>query len=655
LTYLILVLAILRGASGPAAAGDPPPAIDLGVPVTVQNRISYKTAHCFGPAGLDLLCWTTTAESGGYFCAMNLADGKVRVHPLNHLEAYPIVYGSDGKVYTGSTSGEVFCWDPLTDRWGTLGVPLFKYPGASLNHVRALCEGDAGWLYAGSCNGERARVHIGSGTVEKLPAIAEKGNWYVCAVAKLPDGRIAFGCGSKARVFVYDPKLGRDVAQVLPEAWTEDGFCFNLVVGKGVVYATHFPSGRRGVIDAGTGRFIGEIPWPHDSSGHPWSKWVHSSGYGSAVDFYSVAGTDAVVSFDGREIRRFDPRANPAATSCTPAHFSPDPDLALALRYEVTADCRVLEYGPLRRTVLKELRPVLPPVERTVFALGIGPDGSIYGGAYQSTLLFRHNPATGETRLLGDHHPGWSGETFSYAVRGNELICASYTNGAVVGYDPAQPWECGQDAMKNPRFLGFLGQQVYRPLSTCVTEDGKIWSVGPAGWGSSGGGIAMCNPDRNSVETFPLSDVPHSVISLGGQRLLVCSESLLRWWDAATNSVRASSVLPFKSIDACRAGTGSASVMVIADSTTLLMIDVQSPGRYRIMQTVTLPFACVRVLVARDRAILGGEKGFLAVDMGSGVTSHFCRTPLGSRWAFAIDDSWVYFGSRAHLMKTPLP
>ena len=655
MTCPALLLACLLGASSPLVAGDPPPATDLGVPVTVQNRISYKTAHAFGPALLDLLCWTTTAESGGYFCGMNLGNGEVRVHPLNHLEAYPIVFASDGRVYTGSTSGEVLCWDPVTDHWGKLGVPLFMYPGSSLNHVRVLCEGDGGWLYAGSCNGERARVHMVSEAVEKLPAIAEKGNWYVSAVAKLPDGRIAFGCGYKARVFVYDPKLGRDVAQVLPSAWTEDGFCFNVIPVGSVIYATHFPSGRRGAIDAGTGRFIGEIPWPHDSSGYPWSTWVHSSGYGSAVDFYPVAGTDAVISFDGRKIQRFDPGANPAASSYDPLRFFPDPDLALALRYEVTADCRVVEYDALRRRVLKEFRPILPSVERTVFALGAGPDGCIYGGSYQSTLLFRYDHAAGETRLLGDHHPGWSGETFSYAVRGNELICASYTNGAMVGYDPAQPWSCERGAMKNPRFLGFLGQQVYRPLSTCVTEDGKIWSVGPAGWGSAGGGIAVCDPDRNSVESFPLADVPHSIVLLGVHRLLVWSESLVRWWDGANNRMFASSVLPFRSIDACRWGGDSACVIVIADSTTLLLMDVQAPGRYTIRRRVSLPFPCARVLVARDRAIVGGEEGFLAVDPVSGLMSHFCGTPLGSRWAFAIDDSSIYFGHGAHLMKAPLP
>ena len=76
-----------------------------------------------------------------------------------------------------------------------------------------------------------------------------------------------------------------------------------------------------------------------------------------------------------------------------------------------------------------------------------GPDGKVCGGAYQSTQLFVCDPATVQTTVLGDHHPGCSGETYSFAVRGPELVCASCTNGAIVAYDPAKPWQCEANAM----------------------------------------------------------------------------------------------------------------------------------------------------------------------------------------------------------------
>jgi hypothetical protein len=146
-------------------------------------------------------------------------------------------------VYVGSTSGEVMRWDPRVRSWGALGKPLFAVPGRGVNHVRALCEGPGRWLYAGSCTGERARIHLETAEVQRLPKPAEKGNWYVSAVAALPDGRIAFGFGHVARILVYDPATGKDIGQWLPQGWTEDGFCINLLVGRSVLYASHFPSG----------------------------------------------------------------------------------------------------------------------------------------------------------------------------------------------------------------------------------------------------------------------------------------------------------------------------------------------------------------------------------------------------------------------------
>ena len=652
---VIRVLCALAGAWGLAFAGDPMPAVDLGMPITFPNRISYRTAREFGPSKLDLLCWTTTAESGGSFCAMEIASGRISCHPLNSLEAYPIVFGSDGMVYVGSTSGEVMRWDPRADTWGPLGAPLFRHPGTTVNHVRVLCEGGDGWLYAGSCYGERARLRMKDGSQERLPETPEKGNWYVSAAAALPDGRIAFGYGHKARVFVYDPVEKRDVAQLFPAGWTDDGFCFNLLAGETVLYATHFPSGRRAAFEIASGRFLGEVPWPPDVSGHPWSRWVHSSGYGSAVDFYLVPGADAIIACDGSAIHRYDPTRVPHSTIFQLTGFVAEPSLSLALRYEVTSDCRVLEYDAVRLKVMTSARPPQPEVERTVFSLGVGPDGKLYGGAYQSTLLFQHDPASHRSTVLGDHHPGWSGETFSYAVRGDELICASYTNGAVVAYAPARSWECERGAMVNPRLLGFYGQQVYRPFSTCVAQDGTIWSVGPAGWGSTGGGIGCIDPEKPSVEAFSVAEVPHSVLPLGDNRLLVCSDSLLRWWDTRAKVEVANVTIPFRCRDACVRGGGGREVAVLADTDRVLILDLSTSGRYQVTRSFTTPFSCSRILADGDRIVAGGSGGFVAIDLRTGRQDHFCSTPIGSRWACVVASGSLYFGSGGRLMRCALP
>src|SRR3990172_8727232 len=522
--------------------------------------------------------------------------------------------GSDRRVYVGSTSGEGLRWDPQSKSWGALGKPLFAVPGRGVNHVRALCEGPGCWLYAGSCTGERARIHLDTAEVQKLPEPAEKGNWYVSAVAALPDGRIDFGFGHVARILVYDPSTGKDVGQWLPQDWTEDGFFINLLVGRSVLYASHFPSGRRAAFD-----------------------------------------TDTVVNCDGQRVYQFDPTRPEMPASVPAAEFVPPPALDLELRWSVTTDCRVLEYDARRLNVVRSLTPAQPTVARGLHGLGTGPDGKVYGGAYQSTMLFCYDPATGRTTLLGDHHPGWSGETYSFAVRGPELICASYTNGAIVAYDPAKPWECEVGRMINPRRIGFLGQRGYRPLNTCVADDGKVWSVGPAGWGTTGGGVAYADPVELRTEATALPEAPHDVVPLSGNRLLVCSSGLLRWWDATGNRELAQAPSPFPLVSATLIDKGPPGRVLLASGQDLAVCCADATGRIAIQARHPSPVPCARALVWNGRAVVGGASGFAVVDLQTGAARHFCHTPLGHRWAYTIAADAVFFHSGKHLMTAAIP
>jgi hypothetical protein len=504
------------------------PILDLGVPVQSPDRISYKTAYHFGKHNDDLLCWTTTAESGGQFAALNLNTHKLFIHPLEHLEAYPIVFGSNGKVYIGSTSGYVMVWDPIDDSWAKAGDRLFNVTNSALNHVRALCEGPDGWLYAGSCYGERAKLQMNGGTVEHLPKIVEEGNWYISAANTLPDGKVAFGVGYKARIIIYDPVKKIDVAQWMPEEYQKDGFCFNIISGKKIVYATHFPSGHRLCFDGTTGSFLGKVPWPDHRMENLWSTWNHSSGYGSAIDFYLLSENDAIITSDGEKIHRFHPRDTVLNTQIDPAAIRVSADLDLALQYEVTNDCRILHHDYRHGKSKEVLAPGLPAVERGIFSLTIGPDTCVYGGAYQSTLLFRYDSKSGNLSVLGDHHPGWSGETYSYTNRGEELVCASYTNGAVVAYDPFRKWDSSPNNMTNPRPLGFLGRYVYRPTDICVDDGGDLWAVGPAGWGTLGGGVAKLSYSTKELRSHNFKDIPHSLVQVTPNILALCSDTLMR-------------------------------------------------------------------------------------------------------------------------------
>jgi len=625
----------------------------LGVPIQDANLISYRLCAGYGTAGHDLLCWTTTAESGGYFCALDLTTWQLDLRPLHHLEAYPITSASDGAIYTGSTSGEIWRYRAAGSTWEVLARPWDNSGGRDLHHIRVLGEGRDGWLYCGGVYGERARVSKTTGEVQLLPAIKEAGNWYVCSVAPLPDGRIAFGLGYVARILIYDPVLGRDVADWTPESWRPDGFVITMIAGPTVLYANHFPSGKRGAFDLATGKFLGEAPWPDVKMFPKWSEWTHSSGEGNTFDYYLLPGTDTIAAGAGGLVHLWNPRE--AARTVPLAEFSPAPALVRAMQFSVTSDLRVLEHDARRTHVVREREFAQPRVQRRLFGLGLGPDGCIYGGAFQSTHLFRSDPRSGELRDLGDHHPGWGGETYSFCLRGGELVCASYVNGAIVLYDPVKAWDCTYENQKNPRFAGYFGSYTYRPFACTADSRGHVWGVGQAGWGITGGGISWIDPATGQQGTARLPGAPYFVSEVTPGTLLLGDEDTLRWWDAATNTELAHCAWPNGKTPAAVVMTDGAEVrLAFCDAQGLHIARLPAPGKLEIERSFPLPVDTTRLLWDGRRLIAGGT-GMAELDPATGKWIKFCALGPDLAFAFVATAEAVYFSRKAELLTVARP
>jgi hypothetical protein len=624
----------------------------LGTPIRVANLVSYRFLPGYGPDGHDLFSWTTTAESGGYFIVLDLATREVVMNPLGHLEGYPITPASNGNIYVGSSSGEIWRYGPAQQSWNVL-ARVWSAKADSVHHVRSLAEGRNGWLYAGSTFGERARIQMATGRVEHLPRIREPGSWYVSSTVALPDGRIAFGLGPKARIVVYDPVQGKDVGQWAPESWQADGYVLTMSLGRQVLFATHFPSGRRGAFDTTTGKYLGDAPWPSMSSA--WSTWGHSTGYGASRDFFVVPSTDTIGASDGRFVHLWSPLAAGRQESVPLDEFQAPGRLIAEMSYGVSSELRVVELDWSTRSVVREI-PVPPvPAARRLFALGVGPDGNIYGGAYQNMHLFRYDPRTQDLADLGNHSPRWSGETYSFSIRRGELIAASYVNGGVVLYDPARPWQSGSGQEANPRFVGSFGQNVYRPYATTATSDGRIWGVGAAGWGTTGGGIAWLDPNSGETESRRLPDSSWMIAELDPATLLVASEGKLRWWDQKSNRELASSLYPRgRASDVALLRAGPQPLIAFCDAAGLHLASLRQPGRLQVIKSFPCPASCAKILWESGHLVVGGPNGIAELDPSSGKWVVLSNSPA-SRWAFVATPEAVYFTRGAELLTVPRP
>ncbi|OGD22882.1 MAG: hypothetical protein A2W03_06145 [Candidatus Aminicenantes bacterium RBG_16_63_16] len=133
---------------------------------------------------------------------------------------------------------------------------------------------------------------------------------------------------------------------------------------------------------------------------------------------------------------------------------------------------------------------------RPIYSIIGGPDKKIYGATGIPLRIFCYDPATGNTRNWG--LADYGGHVNQWVRQGNKLYGAVYSDGALIQYDPAKPFEdapIGSGA--NPRlvFRKAEARDLYgRPHAMLAHPDGHHVLIGgnPAR-GLAGGGLLICD------------------------------------------------------------------------------------------------------------------------------------------------------------------
>jgi len=146
------------------------------------------------------------------------------------------------------------------------------------------------------------------------------------------------------------------------------------------------------------------------------------------------------------------------------------------------------------------------------FVIGQGPDGCIYGSTMLPLWLFRTDPKTGQSEVLGNPSRA-GGELYSVLSLDGKLWMLAYPGSYVSSYDPGKPWNFGDGPEHNPRNFGSMGDGHLRPRALILGPEDKLYVGSFAPYGELGGAMGVFDPVEGKVTESTRHLIPNQSIS----------------------------------------------------------------------------------------------------------------------------------------------
>lgn len=308
------------------------------------------------------------------------------------------------------------------------------------------------------------------------------------------------------------------------------------------------------------------------------------------------------------------------------------------------------------------------------FVIADGPDGKIYGSTMLPLWLFRTDPHTGASEVLGNPSGG-GGEIYSMLPLDGKLWIFDYPGANIASYDPGQPWNKGSEPQNNPRMYGNMGDGHLRPIALVLGPDNRFYVGSHAPYGEHGGAMGVFDPVLGKVVENYRNLIPRqsinalacdpesglifggSDISGGGGTSPVEKDAVFFVWDPQARQL-AHQIVP------------------VAGDTAIPMVTT-AQGKVFIM---SLPSRTLTVYDIADRSILSQAptnsgrvfpgaaglhsdgmiyaltpEGIIAIDPQTYAVREVARYEGGIRCGWAMNDEGVYFASGVHLIRWEWP
>lgn len=487
---LLLFLALATTASAQ------PTVRNLGTPVksmTIWGRLLVQDPV----TGRSVLyAGTYTGEGWARLIRFDHALNRTEYFTLTGTKGgYGLCEGEDGRIYVGTVqTGRIFSFDPRTRELVDHGS------AAGEDFVWTLQTGPDGRIYGATYPNAKAVVFDPSdGRIRDLGRMHPT-EQYCRDLAVADNGRIFCGIGSQADLIAYDPAT-QERRSILPEAYKTNSFVYTVMSEGNIIYTfLHFDEIVL-IFDAETYELLMEVRHPDPG--------------GVVTIFRQYSGGPVLISGLPDGIVRYDETTGQLQPYSTPGWGSYDPRTGVAY----SADTQVFSaYNVSSGEWLSRVNVAKDGEGMDIFSLGAGPDGCIYGGVYNLLHLFRYDPASWVLEDLGVPIPGASGEFYSFHTLGEKLYMASYTYSVLSVYDPSLPWNPGTSPESNPRKIGPVGDDQYRPPGLVSAADGRVYIGSLPAYGKMGGALSVYDPATDSFEVHRHIIPNQSVVSLATSR-----------------------------------------------------------------------------------------------------------------------------------------
>jgi len=308
---------------------------------------------------------------------------------------------------------------------------------------------------------------------------------FICAVTTAPDGKIWGGTFPSAKLFSYDPKTGvsEDFGRMDPDQF----YCYPTAGEDGLIYcAIQFEKMDIVVFDPekktrtslilGESRKPGRMTLVRGKDGRIYSKLPISD------QWFLVE--------EGKRLVEVPPSSVPLVPKALPDG-----------RVFYSTENNILR---IENPVTKERKEIPLQYEAAgafIFVVGTGPDGKVYGSTMLPLQLFVYDPQNHSLANLGKASVA-NGEVYSLGSLDGKLYLCSYPEARLSVYDPRKPIRFGDDEHANPRDLGPMGGDLYRPRTMITGPHGKVLIGGYPDYGLLGGAIAVYDPMKNEKRVY---------------------------------------------------------------------------------------------------------------------------------------------------------